>query len=358
MIKTDTQKIERMGAFDLARGLAILFMVLIHVLIFYGQPQVQDNLFGILIEALGSWPAAPVFVFIMGVFITYTKHNNLQKGLRRAVYLFMLGYLLNLARGSLPMWLSLEMGLVSYQQLGGYTPLTELLIVDVLQFAGLAYAICLLSQRMIAEPRIWVFIAIIIAFMSPWLWDIKTDSWIVNQVLKLFIGHPDNGAMFPLLPWLSYPFIGMAFGYWLKQSADKTRLFKQSFFAGTILMISGGLLALSNINYHFGDIMRSGPGAILMSSGFVLSWLGICHFMVIKIPANPVFNLLYFWSNQVTKLYIVQWLFIGWGLMMLGSQQLSFSQTVAAMLVMLLLSDLGTRFWVFKSQRKLTVQTQ
>lgn len=337
--------LSRIDAFDLARGLAILFMILIHVLDFYSQPNVQETLFGDVIEALGSWPAAPIFVFIMGVFLTYTQSHNLRNGLRRAILLFLLGYLLNLTRGTIPMWLSLEMGLVTYEQLGGYTPLSEFLVVDILQYAGLAYAICLLLKHFFPKPAAWLILAVVIAFVSPFLWDITSDISTIDEALKLFWGNHHQGAVFPLFPWLAYPLFGMAFGHWLKSSANQARLFKQTFFAGIALIVIGTIITLTNIEFHLAEIMRSGPGAMLLSTGFVLIWIYCCKLIVNFIPSNAFFNRLFFWSKHVTSLYVIQWLLVGWGLMIVGSQQLNLNNTLIAMLVLLILSDLLTRAW-------------
>ena len=86
----------RIKAFDLARGLPILFMVIIHVLSFYGSPQVQESRFAQAIHYFIGWPSASIFVFMMGVFVAYNKTPRLTLGLKRAMVLFLLGYLLNL----------------------------------------------------------------------------------------------------------------------------------------------------------------------------------------------------------------------------------------------------------------------
>lgn len=63
-LKSNTSRID---TFDLARGLAILFMMLVHVLDFYGQRDIRTSVFGEVITFLGSPAAAPVFMFIMGL---------------------------------------------------------------------------------------------------------------------------------------------------------------------------------------------------------------------------------------------------------------------------------------------------
>ena len=150
---TQASNHQRIQAFDLARGLAILFMMLIHTLDFYGAPEVHETMIGASFKAFVGWPAASTFIFIMGVFVAYTPNASLRQNLKRAAFLFVLGYLLNLFRGTIPMWLSIQMGLVTYEDLGPHTPLTEFLIVDVLQFAGIAFAVCALLQHYLPNPK-------------------------------------------------------------------------------------------------------------------------------------------------------------------------------------------------------------
>ncbi len=336
----------RIESFDLARGLAILFMILVHILDFYGENAVREGLFGHVVAFLGAPPAAPVFMFIMGIFIFLSSRLSLRQGLQRAALLLLLGYLLNLGRGSIPMWLSLQLGSVTPDQLGPHTPLTELLIVDILQFAGLAFAACVILKHYLPQPGYWLAAGTLVLFVSPALWDIGSGQPLVDEVFKLLWGHSEQGAMFPLFPWLSYPLFGMAFGYWLKRSDSQAKLFRQSLVIGLTLLTVGTLLTLSNVDYHYAYYLRGGPGLIIWVSGFVLLWLWLCHFLVDRIQPNLGFKLLFFWSRNVTAIYVIQWLIIGWGLMLVGVQQLSMPATLFAMLLVCLLSDLSLRLWL------------
>ncbi len=66
----------RLRAIDLARGLAVFFMILVHVLITYSAPDVEHSLFGEIVGFQGGPPAAPVFMALMGISFYYSKHTG------------------------------------------------------------------------------------------------------------------------------------------------------------------------------------------------------------------------------------------------------------------------------------------
>lgn len=350
----------RIATFDLARGLAVLFMILVHVLDFYGRPEIRHSLFGESITFLGRPPAAPVFMFIMGVFIAMSSRLQLGSGLRRAAGLLLLGYGLNLARGTVPMWVSLEWGLVTREQLGSASPLSEFLIVDILQFAGLAYAVCVLVKHYLPQPVYWLVIAAVVIGSSPFLAALKVAPGLWNEILKLLWGGPVQGSMFPLFPWLAYPLLGMVFGSGYRQVEEEQHYFRRSLWLGLATMGCGAVLTLTDIPFHYGHYLHPGPGATLWILGFVLVWLWCCRQLAISGLAKNgtgqrVFSLLCFWSRHVTRIYVIQWLIIGWGLLPLGLQQLDLVGTLTAMVVVITLSDVGTRVLLRLQARHQTV---
>ena len=340
------RKPPRIIALDLARGLAILFMVLVHVLGFYAQPDAYNSTIGTIIKWLGSYPAAPVFMFIMGIFIA-TSTQSLQQGVQRAMRLFFLGYLLNIARLALPMWLLINSGISSAPELEYHTPIIEFFIGDILQFAGLAYAFCMLIKHY-APPITMILITILfIIFVSPFIWDIHSGLPFIDEFLKLLWGDKEHGAMFPLFPWLAYPLSGLIFGRKIIANDHFQLLFNGSLFWGGIITTLGFVITTSNPEWHIGYFLRGGPGATITNIGIVLIWLYCCQFIINIMGNYPVMNLFYFWSKNVTTFYIIQWLIIGWGLIAFGFNQLNLSRTLFMMLAVLLASDIITRVWAY-----------
>lgn len=65
----------RQRELDVAKGLAVIFMVLVHVYEVYGG-SVEGTTFSHVVEFLGSPPAAPVFMFLLGVGVVYSRKNT------------------------------------------------------------------------------------------------------------------------------------------------------------------------------------------------------------------------------------------------------------------------------------------
>jgi len=336
----------RLHTFDFARGILIVLMVLVHVLDFYGSTETHESFIGSSINLLASWQVAAWFVFIMGMFITYTPHQPLAAGLKRAFGLFALGYLLNLTRGTIPMWLSLKNGLVTQAQLGSYTPTTEFFIVDILQFAGIALACCLLVKHFLPHPKYWFLSAFLVTFASPFIWDVSTGWGYIDGVLKLFNGNKYQGAMFPLFPWLAYPLVGMIFGYRLRKSSNIYDFFQKSFWIGIAIIAVGLPITITDTDYHMASNMRPGPGMIISLTGGALVFLWLCQRLIQGQSTNRFVSLLCFWGRNVTTYYVIQWLLVGWGLMLVGAQQLPPFAAMSAMIAVMALSHIGVVIWL------------
>ena len=71
-----TEKINsgRQKELDFAKGLAIIFMIIVHVNEVYQNSNLEGGIYNRFIEFIGSPPAAPIFMFLLGVGIVYSKN--------------------------------------------------------------------------------------------------------------------------------------------------------------------------------------------------------------------------------------------------------------------------------------------
>ena len=84
--------------------------------------------------------------------------------------------------------------------------------------------------------------------------------------------------------------------------------------------------------------------------GFVVVWLFLCEFAVRKIPSNGVSQILYFWSKNVTVIYFIQWIIIGWGVAVFSYMGESITVTVILMAAAVLLTHWTAKRWLIISK--------
>jgi uncharacterized membrane protein len=339
---TDATPDTRLRAFDLARGLAIVFMVMIHVLGHYGNDASWASPLGNVVIFLGGPTAAPVFMFLMGASLALSRRSSAARIARRGAWLLTLAYTLNVLRGVLPASLGLGTGFVTEADISPYTPLNLLTLVDIHQMAGLALLVIatLVAVRMAtpALSAVLVGVAFVVALISPALWGMKTGG-PVDAFLALLWGT-DWNVFFPLFPWIVYPLVGFAYGRTLVRQADRRRFVRRMGLVG-LAVIGAGVATIAATSTTLGveSYWRQPPGVLLAILGLVLAWLALADLVVTGVRPNRAFDQLYGWSRRVTSMYCIHWILIGWGVGLVGHRDLELPAVVAAMALVLVLTD-------------------
>ncbi len=157
-------------------------------LVFMQAPLYKTLPLDTLLIFLGSPPAAPVFMFSMGVFfILSSKSNDFKSGMIRGIKLLALGALLSFLRYDL---LQVVEGTTTFADAFKNQTLTTLWEVDILQFAGWAYIFMSLIKRYLKKPIWWLSIVLCTVFISPLLWGITTQITPLDWFLQFFMGLP------------------------------------------------------------------------------------------------------------------------------------------------------------------------
>jgi len=303
----------RVLAFDFARGIAILMMVLIHTSVFIGGHDLINTPTGYVINSIVCLFAAPVFMFIMGLLFALSSKTTFRVQLSRGILILLLGYGLNFLRGTLPVGAAMIFGWIEED-----FPLDYLLEDDILQFAGIALIAMTLVKRVIPWSPGWLLLGLAAAVISPFVWGSGSDNSLLNYIMSLFCGGEDYN-FFPFFPWIAFPLIGMAYGDYFKKASNRKRFFINSIYFGSIFIIAGLLIEFRfNIgiwdDWYLGKFRqgRLPIPVVLIFTGFQFLWIPLCQFITTRIRENRLFNLLFFWSKNVTSFYVIQWIIIGW----------------------------------------------
>ena len=322
---------ERVRAFDLAAGLAVFFMILVHVLWHWGRPETWTTVIGEAISYAAGPTAAPVFVFLMGASVGAARRTPTGTLVARGLWLLTLGYVLNFLRGVIPGTLGTTFGVVTAEQIAPYTPWWLATTVDLHHVVGLSLvAIALLRTR--SRPNAWWLVlggALVIA--APWLRTVEFGAPLLDAPLTPILSSAPN-VYYAVVPWLVYPLAGAVFGDAMARSSDRTGLFRRGAAVGLVLLLAGGALILvSKPGFDVYTYWRQPPAFPIAIMGIILLWLFLCD-AVTRIPAiDRRLAIVYGWSDRVIAMYFTHWILVGWGAGVTGFRALALGPVLLAM---------------------------
>ena len=214
---------QRILSIDLLRGFALIFMVLIHFMVYFGnQEAVHTWLYFVLNHGMGDWGAG-AFLMMMGMSqaLSDQKHKDLtQRGLfrrivTRGVFLFLAGLLLQaLARGPEDLWrwdILPLMGFATVVLFGcRFLPSWSILA------SVAAVLLCTPWLRAGLDPQaVWgvefVQVPLISDYLPGLFIDPAREFIVIWQAHAIAQGFFLTGE-FPVLPWLLFPLVGFVMG--------------------------------------------------------------------------------------------------------------------------------------------------
>jgi uncharacterized membrane protein len=340
---------ERVRAFDLARGLAVLFMIGVHVLWHWGSPDTWTTPVGSAISVLGGPTAAPTFMFLMGASLAFSSRSGFGSLAARGIWLVFLGYLLNVLRGVVPATLGMAAGAITQEQIEPFTPWWLLTSVDIHHMAGLSL-IALAALRLRWRPG-WPWLAAAggVALAGPWLRGASFGTPLLDGPLTPVLGGAPN-VYYAVVPWLVYPLAGGVFGRLVADAPDapaRRRVFRRGALVGLGLCAAGAvLLVITNPLFDVATYWREPPAYIVGIFGIVLVWLAACDAITRVSWIERRLGLAYRWSARVIPMYFTHWLIVGWGIGIVGFRDLPLAAVLLAIPVAVASTHVLSRFAV------------
>jgi uncharacterized membrane protein len=261
------QKPTRLASLDLARALAIVFMVQGHMLDALLAPEFRSGrAFDIWLFLRGL--TAPMFLVLAGVSFTFASERTRAirsratefpgRRVLRFLFFIALGYLMHLPARTLNELRMLD-----------DTGLRAWLQVDVLQCLGATLLVLQLLLLVAKTPRIFGYVtfvaAVLVVSATPSFW---TARWVAALPLSAAAySNGTNGSLFPLFPWSAYVLAGSALAslqrHWI-QSPRRLAV------AGAVFAGMGVALdAMPVTIFNGADFWRTSPNLFLMKIGAV-----------------------------------------------------------------------------------------
>jgi uncharacterized membrane protein len=340
---------DRVRAFDLARGLAIVFMIGVHVLWHWGAPDTWTTPIGQVISFLGGPTAAPVFMFLMGASLAFSSRSSVSSLAVRGLWLVWLGYLLNVLRGVLPASLGLATGVITPEQIAPFTLPWLLTTVDVHQMAGLSL-IAVAALRAWARPGwIWLAVAAAVVLSGQFVRGLEFGTPLLDGPLTPVLGGAPN-VYYAVVPWIAFPLTGAVYGALMARASDeraRIRVFRLGALLGLGLCVAGmAMFAISPPTFDVGTYWRMPPAFFVGITGLVLVWLAGCDFVVRHVRVNRAFTFLYGWSASVIAIYFTHWLVVGWGIGVFGFRSKPLAGALLGIVVAIVATAFLSRFAV------------
>ena len=337
---------KRIKEYDLARAIAIIFMIAVHTLasVYDGG----NTTFYAIFTNLGSPFCAPIFMFILGSNIYTSKHNSPKELFTRGLKIFSLSYLFNIVCHALPYFILDHLhGTVNYAE----NALHWIFAVDILTFAGLAFMFFGLVRYLKLNNKLLVIIAVVLSFLNMILVknyqiDFETSP-ILAAVTSLFYNSSMPGY-FSFFGWIIFPIAGYLFIQFRNKATNLDKFYLKT---GGICLIAYVILSIlaykvnvdtylvypgSDIRYYYANPYE-GIGYVI----FCIAWISIMYFLSKITPTfiNKTVNRL---SHNLTTIYVIQWFLINYLLVLPTDYSFPMNeiQYILAVLGVVILADL------------------
>ncbi|MFH1983599.1 MAG: heparan-alpha-glucosaminide N-acetyltransferase domain-containing protein [Pseudomonadota bacterium] len=223
MQSSDGLNTQRALSIDIFRGFALVFMVLLHFMIFFGNTKAMNSwLYFSFNHILGDWGASG-FLMIMGIsqVLSGQKHADLdnhilfKRALIRGVYIFSVGLLmLALAWGPHKIWQWDILTLMGFATVALYfcrfLPAWGILLVAAVIAGSTPF-----FRGQLAVAHIWGNNFMQVPMISSYFPGLILDPagemetfWSVKDIVLGFLFTGD----FPVFPWVLFPLVGFVLG--------------------------------------------------------------------------------------------------------------------------------------------------
>lgn len=287
---------------DLLKGLAVIFMIQVHLMELFATPEINSSWIGKISLFLGGPPAAPIFMVVMGYYFALSK-RTLFSSLFRGLKLIVLGFLLNLGL-NLNLFFKIAGG--TYQT----SPWPYVFGVDILFLAGLSLVFLSIMKYFFKLNLIPYLILIALVFIIQLVEFPPGTNESLQYFQAYFVGNGIWWSYFPIIPWLAYPAAGFALYIILPKISIPLDALQR------YLLIITGIITFIFIGY---GIEISANLTEYYNHGWLFFLFTCCLLIFYAIITNIISKQketkLSRWVEwlgiNVTAAYVIQWLFTG-----------------------------------------------
>ena len=302
---------------DVAKAMAVLFMIGVHT--FEQLTDMKNVTLYRIVEFLGCPPAAGVFMFAMGIGMVYTKHDSPAEFARRGGKLILMGIVLNFFRETVLVLAGKIFAIANAWD--DESILRTMLLIDILQFAGMAYLITALFKRLKMKP--WMILAAAILLNAVGILFSGSGAALPDAVQDI-IGSCVFTAVepaFPAFQWYVYPALGLCFAYLLRHVTDKKAFYTRMLFLGASVLAAVTLgCRVAGVRVLDFFMTSAYYAQAPLTCLWCLSVVAVCiplSYLLSLVLKGKAKTAVQYISSKVNTIYIIQWLVITYSIALL-----------------------------------------
>ena len=300
----------RQGEFDYLKGFFMVFIFLVHA---YQATSSYEDIVIKVVYGFATLSGAAIFIFVMGMGTVYSRQSEPKALAKNGIVMIAYQYLSNiayLAALTLPYLFVrnvLEDKQVYYGLLAQY-----LQFINIFFITGIIYLALALAKKWKLPAVGYAVAGLLFAIAAPFLYGRTVDVPVLGYIVKIIIGE-DYFVSFAAVYFLSYAFLGVAFGYLLQRVKDKKAFYCWVMPICAVIAFVWWVFTIKK--YGFGDelyqylcIAYSQPDLfhVAASIAHILFFAGLLYFGDGALKKSGVFGrqLLYY-NRHISKYYAI-----------------------------------------------------
>ena len=300
----------RQGEFDYLKGFFMVFIFLVHA---YQATSSHEDIVIKIVYGFATLSGAAIFIFVMGMGTVYSRQSEPKMLAKNGIVMIAYQYLSNiayLAALTLPYLFvrnTLDDKQVYYGLLAQY-----LQFINIFFIAGIIYLALALAKKWKLPAVGYAVGGLLFAIAAPFLYGRPVDVPVLGYIVKIIIGD-DYFISFAAVYFLSYAFLGVAFGHLLQRVKDKKAFYGWVMPLCAVIALVWWIVTIKK--YGFGDelyqylcIAYAQPDLfhVAASIAHILFFAGLLYFGDGAMKKSGVFGrqLLYY-NRHISKYYAI-----------------------------------------------------
>ena len=331
---------DRITAFDVARGVGLVGMVTIHVVYHWASPTAWTGLPALVLGVAGGPLAMPVVTLLLGASLAFSRRTSRRQLAARGLGFLAGAFLLNLARGTVPLALARSAG-VAPAGTDEYSVWGLAIAVDVLALAGMTLLAVALLGPLLRRPAVSIALAVLVVLAAPILRPLAPADPVPAALAGLlFATGPTD--YYPVFPWAGFALLGMSYGQAVRRGPADAAIARWGVGGALVALVGGAVLARDlpaaiGVAWYW----EMPPALALAVAGTVLAWIAASDRVVRLAGETAPLRLLATWGRRTTRIYVTHWPIVAWGVGLVGFRTLDGPASVIAIGAVLVATHLG-----------------